>query len=585
MWQIGVVLMIRFSEPLAFTSLFPYVYFMVRDFHVTKDPTQISRYTGYLAALFAISQFFCCIHWGRLSDRIGRKPVLICGLLGTASTILLFGFSRNFYMALFARTAAGALNGNMAVLQTMVGEITTEKRHQLVAFSLLPFLWNVGCFVGPLIGGSRYLTRPRMAPDPETDPETILVVGSSRYWQFVDRNPYAMSNVVVAGFLLTLALIGVVFLEETHSKQRLRYDPGLVVGDWIRRRLGYHIPPRPWEGSCKRREGASEEGASGVREEREREIASQEERVGDADRERMPLLAETETTVSDDDFSISSYDATAPEALVDASADASALQTIRRYSSAYSLQPDLLVVMLHQTVDSVAEETRSLFRAFGNRAIFTPQVVATIAAYFFIAFHSLIFTEFMPVFLASPTQPDHLQFPWVIKGGLGWETESIGRILSTTGVFGCVFVLVLFPIIDKRLGTVRGFRLATSVFPLTYIVFPFIVFTSTAYNPLLPSWLTKVCLYACVGASVFGTSLAFPQVSILMYNAAPARYRTFVNSSGMSATALARFIGPLLWGTLISYFDKKSMGAVPWILLGAVGSCTFTIAMSLPATL
>lgn len=545
-WQMSVVLMIRFSEPLAFTSLFPYIYFMVRDFHVAKDPTQISRYTGYLAALFAIAQFLCCIHWGRLSDRIGRKPVLLFGLLGTTVTLVTFGFSRHFYTALLARTAAGALNGNMAVLQTMVGEITTEKRHQLVAFSLLPFLWNVGCFVGPLIGGSRHLTRPRMDPSSKA---TEL----GRYDRFVDRNPYAMSSVVVAGFLLTLTLIGVLFLEETHHKLSHKYDRGLAVGDWIRRGLGFDVPPRPWESQPK---------------------AIDEPIVAD---EQTPLIDENEVGVDDSDScSINSFDA---------SGDVSALQSIRRYSSAYSLQPDLLTITLRHTIDSVADETRSLFRAFGNRAIFTPQVVATILAYFFIAFHSLIFSEFMPVFLASPMHADKLQFPWVLKGGLGWQTESIGRILSTTGVFGCVFVLGLFPIIDKHLGTVKGFRLATSVFPLTYILFPFVVYTTSAYNASLPPWLTPVCLYSCVGLSVFGTSLAFPQVSILMFNAAPPRYRTFVNSSGMSATALARFIGPLLWGTLISYFDSKSLGAMPWILLAGVGSCTFTIAMSLPESI
>lgn len=127
LWQMTVICIIRFSEPIAFTSLFPYVYFMIRDFHIVDDPAKISKYTGYMGASFAFAQFLCCIHWGRLSDRIGRKPVLLLGLLGTATSLLIFGFSTNFYMAITARTLMGALNGNIAVLQTMVGEVVKER--------------------------------------------------------------------------------------------------------------------------------------------------------------------------------------------------------------------------------------------------------------------------------------------------------------------------------------------------------------------------------------------------------------------------------------------------------------------------
>ena len=56
-WQIFVISIMRFLEPLAFTSLFPYVYFMIRDFHIAEDETGISKYAGYLSASFAFSQF------------------------------------------------------------------------------------------------------------------------------------------------------------------------------------------------------------------------------------------------------------------------------------------------------------------------------------------------------------------------------------------------------------------------------------------------------------------------------------------------------------------------------------------------
>ncbi|KAM9897142.1 hypothetical protein OXX79_007054, partial [Metschnikowia pulcherrima] len=185
LWQMVVVSMIRFSEPISFTSLFPYIYFMIRDFQITKDASQISRYTGLLAASFAFSQFLCCIHWGRLSDRIGRKPVLLTGLCGSAVSLLVFGFAKNFYVALAARTMAGALNGNIAVLQTLVGELVKERRHQGIAFATLPLFWNVGCVIGPLIGGSKYLTRPRMEPQ-----NNVGSVGLHSFYElFITKHP------------------------------------------------------------------------------------------------------------------------------------------------------------------------------------------------------------------------------------------------------------------------------------------------------------------------------------------------------------------------------------------------------------
>ena len=139
LWQMFVISCIRFSEPIAFTSLFPYVYFMIRDFNIAPHSTDIAKYSGYLSASFAFCQFFCCVQWGKASDKYGRKKILLMGLLGTAVSMIIFGFSPNFWVAVFARSLMGCLNGNIAVLRTAIGEIATHKNHQSIAFSTLPF--------------------------------------------------------------------------------------------------------------------------------------------------------------------------------------------------------------------------------------------------------------------------------------------------------------------------------------------------------------------------------------------------------------------------------------------------------------
>src|ERR1700712_3357413 len=92
-------------------SIFPYVYFMIKDFHVTENDSQISVYAGMVTSAFAFAEFSSGVPWGKVSDRIGRKPVLLTGLAGTALSMLIFGFAPSLPIALLARALGGLLNG------------------------------------------------------------------------------------------------------------------------------------------------------------------------------------------------------------------------------------------------------------------------------------------------------------------------------------------------------------------------------------------------------------------------------------------------------------------------------------------
>lgn len=97
-----------------------------------------------MTSAFAFAEFTTGVVWGGISDRYGRKPVLIMGLVGTMLSMILFGFSTSFPMAVVARAVGGALNGNVGVLQTTVAELATEKEHQAKAFAVMPFTWCLG---------------------------------------------------------------------------------------------------------------------------------------------------------------------------------------------------------------------------------------------------------------------------------------------------------------------------------------------------------------------------------------------------------------------------------------------------------
>ena len=101
---------------------------MVKDFHV--DDENASFYAGVLISAFSLAEALTGMFWGGLSDRIGRKPVLLSGCIGTMLSLLLVGLAPNFWVALLGRALGGALNGNIGVIQTMVGELVKRPEHE-----------------------------------------------------------------------------------------------------------------------------------------------------------------------------------------------------------------------------------------------------------------------------------------------------------------------------------------------------------------------------------------------------------------------------------------------------------------------
>ena len=119
----------RVAEPIALTSIFPYSWVMVKDFNI-GDKANASFYAGVLISAFALAESLTGMFWGGVSDRIGRKPVLLLGCAGTLLSLLIVGFAQSFWVALAGRALGGLLNGNIGVIQTMVGELVKKPEHE-----------------------------------------------------------------------------------------------------------------------------------------------------------------------------------------------------------------------------------------------------------------------------------------------------------------------------------------------------------------------------------------------------------------------------------------------------------------------
>jgi len=138
--------------------------------------------------------------WSRLSDHIGRKPILLLGTLALAISNLSFGLSRTFSALVVSRCIFTAFNSNTGVIKSIVGEIT-DHTNSADAFAMLHVPWAIGTSFGPLVGG--WLARPH-----EHFPEMF----SGEIWI---KYPYFLPCAVLAVVAVIAVGVIAICLEET----------------------------------------------------------------------------------------------------------------------------------------------------------------------------------------------------------------------------------------------------------------------------------------------------------------------------------------------------------------------------------
>ena len=120
-----------------------------------------TRELGLLFGCFSGMQFVFAPMWGRLSDRIGRRPVLIGGLLGTAGSYLLFGFANSMTLLFASRLLAGFFGANISTAQAYIADVTTPE-NRAKGMGLIGAAFGLGFTLGPWIGGELAAVSPAM---------------------------------------------------------------------------------------------------------------------------------------------------------------------------------------------------------------------------------------------------------------------------------------------------------------------------------------------------------------------------------------------------------------------------------------
>lgn len=107
---------------------------------------------GALAAMYSILQFAFSPFWGSLSDRIGRKPILVLSISGTTLSYVLWMFSGSFTLLIVARLIAGVMSGNISTATAVVGDVTTRE-NRAKGMAVIGVAFGTGFILGPAIGG------------------------------------------------------------------------------------------------------------------------------------------------------------------------------------------------------------------------------------------------------------------------------------------------------------------------------------------------------------------------------------------------------------------------------------------------
>ncbi|KAG2359962.1 major facilitator superfamily domain-containing protein [Suillus spraguei] len=148
--QFLIILLLQFSDQLVVE---PLPRLPPKDIGVTHgDETQVGYYVGILRSSSCVTQTLTILYWSQLSDRIGRKPLILMALFAIASTTLSFGLSRSFLGLLVSRVICGAFDAQNGLVKNSLMDIT-DATNLPRAYSYLQISFMLSAIVGPIAGG------------------------------------------------------------------------------------------------------------------------------------------------------------------------------------------------------------------------------------------------------------------------------------------------------------------------------------------------------------------------------------------------------------------------------------------------
>jgi MFS transporter, DHA1 family, tetracycline resistance protein len=144
------ILITLLLDVMGFGLLLPVLPALVGEFTTSRDAQ--TYWYGAMIVTFGLTQFFCSPFLGALSDRFGRRPVLLGSIAGLGTMFLLSALATSLTGLLLARVLGGVLAANFAVANAYVADLTTPE-NRAKSFGMIGAAFGIGYIVGPMVGG------------------------------------------------------------------------------------------------------------------------------------------------------------------------------------------------------------------------------------------------------------------------------------------------------------------------------------------------------------------------------------------------------------------------------------------------
>ena len=144
---LAILFVIVFVDLLGFGMVLPIMPLYARQLGASE------AWTGMLSTGYSAMQFLFAPIWGRFSDRIGRRPVLLVSIFMTAAAFLVYGLAGSFAVLLASRLFAGAATANIAIARAYVADVTAPE-DRARGMGLIGVAFGLGFILGPVTGSA-----------------------------------------------------------------------------------------------------------------------------------------------------------------------------------------------------------------------------------------------------------------------------------------------------------------------------------------------------------------------------------------------------------------------------------------------
>ncbi|KAF2205348.1 MFS general substrate transporter [Delitschia confertaspora ATCC 74209] len=246
------------------------------------------------------------------------------------------------------------------------------------------------------------------------------------------------------------------------------------------------------------------------------------------------------------------------------------------------LEFEMQTTSISASTDTVQAKEPIIRPKLPFRRIWTPNLIMTLISHGIAALHIGTFNSLWHVYLAAPRfNPEHPHPPgykphgFHFTGGLGLAPSRIGIALAVLGVIGITMQILLYPRLSHHLGTTRSNRIFLCLFPIAYLLTPFLSIVPS--STIAPAGASGFLVWVAIGTVLFiqvsARTFVMPATTILVNNCCPhPSVLGTVHGLGQSVSSMTRTFGPIMWGYIFGRGLSLGIVGLAWWTLACVAA-------------